>query len=364
MPSLRINSRDEDNHPVFILHDVEFMRHAETPKWRDSLEAYGYLAPALLILLTFWFLPIFISFGMSFGNITALKPIEEMEFVGLRQYSDVLSSATFQQTLWNTLNYVLYTVPSTLVLSLFVALLLNSRIRARGFFRTVYFLPYITTWVAIALVFKYLFHRDYGLGNWLLGVVSVDLLGLGTPWRLEWLGEPRGIFDLFVYTPLFGGGVPDLPLGFQNLLEGPSLSLFCIILTSVWRDIGYFMVIFLAGLQNIDKSLYEAASIDGANRVQKFWNVTFPLLSPVTFFLLIISMIGSFKVFVPQFMMTPTGGPDNTTTPLVMYLYEQGFTGEWQLSYAAAVAYVLTLIILVLTLLQNQVLGRRVEYGQ
>jgi len=123
-------------------------------------------------------------------------------------------------------------------------------------------------------------------------------------------------------------------------------------------------VIFLAGLQNIDRSLYEAASIDGANGWQKFRTITFPLLSPVTFFLLVISMIGAFKVFVPQFMMTPNGGPDNTTTPIVMYLYEQGFTGEWKLSYAASVAYLLTLIILFLTLVQNQLFGKRVEYGQ
>lgn len=340
------------------------MTPAQKRRLWESLEAYAYLAPALTILTIFWFLPIFVSFGMSFGNITALRPLEEMRFVGLTQYVRALGSEEFNQTLWNTINYVIYSVPLTLVLSLAAAMLLNQKIKARGFFRTAFFLPYITTWVAIAIVFRYLFHREYGLGNWLLSVVSLDILGLQSAWRLEWLREPAGIFEM-VLSGLSGTAVnvPPLPLGFENLFSGPSLSLATIILTSVWRDIGYFMVIFLAGLQNIDKSLYEAASIDGASGLHRFQYITFPLLSPVTFFLLIISMIGAFKVFVPQFMMTPQGGPDNTTMPMVMYLYQEGFSGEWKLSYAAAVAYLLTLIILLLTWIQNKYIGKRVEYG-
>jgi multiple sugar transport system permease protein len=335
------------------------MTASQKRRIRESLEAYGYLAPSLLILTTFWFLPIFVSFAMSFGNITALKPLDQMDFVGLEQYRAALGQRQFRQTLWNTVNYVLYSVPITLTLSLCAALLLNQKIRARGFFRTAYFLPYITTWVAIAIVFRYLFHREYGLGNWLLGVISTDLAGLDHAWRLEWLSEPRGIWEL-----ILGKTFEERFFGIHNLWKGPSLALFTIALTSVWRDTGYFMVIFLAGLQNIDKSLYEAASIDGANAFQRFRHITFPLLSPVSFFLLIISMITSFKVFVPQFMMTPQGGPDNTTMPMVMYLYREGFLGEWKLSYAAAVAYILTLIILTLTLLQNRFLGKKVEYGQ
>lgn len=326
---------------------------------RESLEAYAYLLPAAIILIIFWFIPVIISFAMSFGNVTALKPLAEMQFVGLRQYSDAIQSTAFQQTLWNTINYVVYSVPPTLILSLAVALLLNAPIKGRGFFRTAFFLPYVTTWVAISIVFSYLFHREYGLGNWLLKIISVDLIGMKTPYRLEWLGEARGIWEI-----LFGFKLSKWPGGLNNLLAGPSLSLFSIILTSVWRDMGYFMVIFLAGLQNIDKSLYEAASIDGANNWQRFRHITFPLLSPVSFFLLIISMIGAFKVFVPMFMMTPNGGPDNTTTPLTMLLYQEGFTGEWKLSYAAALAYILTVIILALTLLQNKLFAKRVEYGQ
>ena len=335
------------------------MTSAQKRRLNESLEAYGYLAPAGIILIIFWFLPVIASLAISFGNMSALQPLDQMRFVGLEQYGRALASRDFQQTLWNTVNYVLYSVPTTLVLALAAALLLNAQVRGRGFFRVAYFLPYITTWVAISIVFSYLFHREYGLANWLLGVVSVDLLGKETPWRLEWLSEPRGIWEM-----LFGVNVPPLPFGINNMLEGPSLSSFCIILTSVWRDVGYFMVIFLAGLQNIDRSMYEAASIDGANNVQKFKAITFPLLSPVTYFLLVISMINAFKVFVPQFMMTPQGGPDRTTMPITMYLYLEGFTGEWKLSYASAVAYLLTIIILTLTLIQNRIFGKRVEYGQ
>lgn len=333
-------------------------------QFRETLEAFGYLAPALIILAIFWFLPVIVSLGMSFGNLTALKPIDEIEFVGLQQYRNALSDARFQQSLWNTVNYAIYSVPPTLIFALLAALLLNAKIKGRGFFRTAFFLPYITTWVAISLVFLYIFHREYGLGNWLLQVISVQILGMDHAWQLNWLSEPRGIWEMMIFEPLFGRGVNTMPFGVHDIINGPSLSLFCIILTSVWRDVGYFMVIFLAGLQNIDKSLYEAASIDGANGWQKFWAVTFPLLSPVTYFLAIISIINAFKVFVPQFMMTPTGGPDRTTIPITMLLYQEGFTGEWKLSYAAALAYILTILILALTLLQKRVFGRRVEYGQ
>lgn len=342
---------------------VPLMTSARQRQLRETLEAYAYLAPAGIILFIFWFLPVVVSFAMSFGNVTALKPVAQMEFVGFRQYIEVLSNATFRQSLWNTLNYVIFSVPATLVLALIAALLLNTKIAGRGIFRTAFFLPYVTTWVAISLVFKYLFDREYGLGNWLFDVIGHDLLGLNSSVKLEWLAEPRGIFDLLIWSHITEGGIGKLPLGLENLLNGPSLSLFCIVITSVWRDMGYFMVIFLAGLQNIDKSLYEAASIDGAGPWAQFKAITFPLLSPVTFFLLVISMIGAFKVFVPQFMMTPTGGPDRTTAPIVMYLYQEGFTGEWKLSYASAIAYVLTIIILTLTIFQNRVLGKRVEYG-
>jgi multiple sugar transport system permease protein len=256
-------------------------------------------------------------------------------------------------------------VPATLALSLCAAMLLNAKVKGRAFFRTVFFLPYVTTWVAIAIVWNYLYHREFGLANWLLTVCQQAIPGFeGDPVTFNWLAEPRGIWEMMIWGHVLPNGMPDLPGGADNLLRGPSLALFSIVMTSIWRDIGYFMIIFLAGLQNIDKANYEAADIDGATSWQKFWSITFPLLSPVTFFLLIISCIGAFKEFVPMFIMTPNGGPDYTTAPLVFYMFEAGFTGQWELSYASAVAYILTIMILVLTIIQNSTLGRKVEYAQ
>lgn len=333
------------------------MTSAQRRKLNESLTAYAYLAPAGAVLLVFWFIPVAISLVMSFGNLTALLPWSEFKFVGTAQYQRAFSDEIFVKSFWNTVNYAIWHVPLTLILSLAAALLMNSKIKGRGFFRVAFFLPYITTWVAISIVWQYIFHREYGLAQWFLNILSTDVFGFEKPWRLEWLSEPRGIFEM-----MFGGTVPKMPLGINELFAGPSLALFSIIITSIWRDIGYYMVIFLAGLQNIDKTFYEAASIDGANAWQRFWHVTWPLLSPVTFFLLIISLIGSFQVFVPMLIMTPTGGIENSTSPLVFYIYEVGFRGNWQLSYAAAIAYILTAMILLLTVIQNKVVGKRVVY--
>lgn len=315
--------------------------------YRQNLEAYLYLLPATLVLLVFWFFPVLLSIIISFTNWKGLDTWSTVKWVGGANYKDVILDQDFHKTLLNTFNYALFSVPLTMIISLVVALLLNTELKARSFFRTVYFLPFVTTWVAISIVWKYFYHRDFGLANHLL-----RSLGLSP---LNWLSDPKGIF-----TMLFS------PLGIKinnPILAGPSLAMFAIILTSIWRSIGYYMVIFLAGLQNIDKSYYEAAEIDGANAWQKFRNITLPLLSPITFFIMIISMINSFKVFVPQLIMTPSGGPDNTTTTIVFHLYEKGFQGLWLMGHASAIAYILFLLILIITLAQNRVFGKRVHYG-
>ncbi len=324
------------------------MRRARRIKLlHQNAQAYLYLLPAVLVLAVFWFLPVILSILISFTNWKGLDTWETVKWVGLTNYKDVLTDEEFQQALLNTFNYALYSVPLTIVISLGAALLLNTRIQGRAFFRTLYFLPFVTTWVAISIVWRYFYHREFGLANHFLHT-------LGLP-RLQWLSEPRGIWQMFLS-----------PLGIHirnPILAGPSLALFSIILTSIWRMIGYYMIIFLAGLQNIDKSYYEAADIDGATAWQKFKFITFPLLSPITFFVLIISMIGSFKVFVPMLIMTPNGGPDNTAATIVFHLYEKGFQGLWLMGHAAAVAYILLIIILAVTLTQNRIFGRRVHYG-
>lgn len=314
---------------------------------KENLEALAYLAPAGAILLVFWFLPVVLSVYVSLTNWKGADTLDMVKFVGLRNYLWAFRDEYFLKSLLNTFNYVVFSVPTTLVLALIIAMLLNTKIKGAHIFRTVYFLPFVTTWVAISIVWKYFYHREFGLANHLL----TNYLHLG---RLEWLSEPRGLVEMLL-----------APLGIHigsPLLAGPSLAMGSIVMTTVWRDIGFCMIIFLAGLQNIDRSYYEAAEIDGATWWQKFRHITFPLLSPVTFFLLIISMINAFKVFVPILIMTPTGGPDNTTSTIVFYLYEKGFRGLWLLGYAAAIAYILFLVILILTIIQNVVLGRKVHY--
>lgn len=309
-------------------------------------EAYLYLFPACSVMALFWLFPVILSIVISFTNWKGLDTWSTVKWVGINNYLNAITDEEFRQSLLNTFYYALYSVPLTMIISLAAAILLNTQIRGRTFFRTVYFLPFITTWVAISLVWKYFYHRDFGLANYLL-----RMLGLNS---LQWLSEPRGIFTLLLS-----------PLGIKirnPFLAGPSLAMFSIILTSIWRMIGYYMIIFLAGLQNIDKSYYEAAEIDGATIWQRFQHITFPLLSPITFFILIISLINSFKVFVPMLIMTPNGGPDNSTMTIVFHLYEKGFQGLWLMGHASAVAYILFLIILGITLIQNFFFGRRVHY--
>jgi len=317
---------------------------------RNNIEAWLYLAPALVVLFWFWILPVLASVLVSFTDWTGAATWEDVQWLGLENYQRAFADPAFHQVLFNTINYVIYSVPLTLGASLAIAVLLHRQSRARGVLRTLYFLPYVTTWVAISIVFKYIFNEQFGLLNYIL-----ESVGLPAP---GWLNEPRGVVELL----LAGIGVPVKdPL--HPLLGGPSLAMFSVILTSVWRDMGYFMVIFLAGLQNIDPTYYEAASLDGAGRWQRFRHITLPLLSPVTFFVLVISTIAAFKVFVPVFIMTPNGTPGGTTETLVSYLYKTGFAGYRELGYASAIAYVLFVIILVLTVFQHRVFGRKVQYG-
>jgi len=328
------------------------MRFVGHVKVRENFEAYLYLAPAGAVLLVFWFIPVVLSVYVSLTDWTGAATFGTAKFQAFVNYKRALLDPDFKQVLYNTFNYVIYSVPLTILAALLIASAMNSKIRGRNVFRTIYFLPYITTWVATSIVFKYFFNESFGLGNYLLEKF------FGPDWRLGWLAESRGIFEVFLGDFM----KIKMPQNLNPLLAGPSLAMFAVILSSVWRDVGYFMVIFLAGLQNIDRSYYEAAEIDGASPWQRFRHVTWPLLSPTTFFILIISMIAAFKVFVPMYIMTPTGGPGRSTETLVFYLFKVGFDGYRELGYASAVAYILFIIILLLTVAQNRFFGRKVHY--
>ncbi len=317
---------------------------------RDNLEAWLYLAPAAIVLLAFWFLPVAFSIVVSLTDWVGAARLSDVQWAGVENYLRAIGDKQFHQVLYNTVNYVLYSVPLTMAAALGVALLLNGQNWGRGVFRTIYFLPYVTTWVAVSVVFKYVFNEQFGLINYLLETSGLPTFG--------WLNEPRGIVEMALGT---AGLQLKAPL--HPLLAGPSLAMFSVILTSVWRDVGYFTIIFLAGLQNIDRSYYEASELDGAGSWQKFRFITWPLLTPISFFVLLIAFIAAFKVFVPMFIMTPGGTPGGTTETLVSYMFKVGFTGYRELGYASAIAYILFSIILFLTLLQNRVFGKKVHYS-
>jgi multiple sugar transport system permease protein len=242
-----------------------------------------------------------------------------------------------------TTMYALFSVPLQLIFGLALAVLLYQEIRFKSFFRVVYFLPYITPFVATSVVFALLFsHRTGSPINQLLVSLNIE--------PQNWLLEPTGIFQL-----LFGDVVPDL-------LAGPGLALMVIILYNVWIFAGYSTVIFLAGLGNIDPKIYEAAQIDGANGWQQFRYMTLPLLSPTTFFLILIATIGTFQAFTQVFLMRRPGAYDAVDT-VNLYIYNEIQTTSPDYAYGSAMAFVLFGVLLVLTLIQNRVAERRVFYG-
>ena len=281
-------------------------------------------------------------------------------FIGLENYIELFQDIEFWRAMLNTAFFSILSVPLGILIALGIAILLNQKIKGLGIYRTIYYLPVITSIAAVALVWKWLFDTKSGFFNQLFEMVGVS--------PSLWLSESRGIFqvvlgwlsiDLPQYIQVFGG---DFDQVITRLIHGPSVALCCIIVMSVWKVLGYNVVIFLAGLQNIPAQLYEAAEIDGASPFQQFRNVTWPLLSPTTFFIFIMSTISSFQVFVQVFMMTPFGGPDRSTSVVVFYLYEKAFK-TFEFGYAAAMAYVLFTIIFVLTLLQKKYVGEKVHYG-
>jgi multiple sugar transport system permease protein len=305
--------------------------------------AYLYLMPAGIILLTFQIFPVIYSFLLSVHKGTLKNPIKA--FIGLENYSQLMTDGEFWDGIINTVFFALGSVPLGIILALVIALLLNQKIKGLGFYRTVYYLPVITSIAAVALVWKWLFDVKFGLFNQLLNLMGMD--------PSNWLQESKGIFA--VVFDQIGVQLPDM-------LHGPSVALCCIIVMSIWKGLGYNIVIFLAGLQNIPPHLYEAAEIDGATTWHKFRHVTWPLLSPTTFFIFIMSTITSFQVFVQVFMMTPFGGPERSTVVAVYYLYEKAFK-TFEFGYASALAYVVFIIIFALTLLQRKFVGEKVHYG-
>jgi multiple sugar transport system permease protein len=273
-----------------------------------------FVAPALLLLAVFFALPVLAGLLLSLTDfdLYAIADPGTVRWVGLENFVTVLSSAAFRQALANTLIFVLVGVPLSLLVSLAAALLLDHpRARWRGIFRTVFFVPVVTTLVSVAIVWRYLYHPQYGLLNQALG-----LAGIGP---IDWLGDPR-------------------------------FAMPAIIILAVWKNFGYNMLIFLAGLQTIPDVLYEAAAIDGAGAWRRFRHITLPGLAPTALFVGLTTMIGYFQLFAEPYVMTQ-GGPLGSTRSLVLLMYEEGFRW-WRMGLAATIAVVLLVITVVVAMVQ------------
>ncbi len=303
----------------------------------DGLLATFLAGPALVILAVFGAFPLFYAVHMSlFGGKYGIGP-----YVGFGNYAEALHSDAFWRSFSVTAYYATGTIPTTMILSFTVAYGLNRIVRGRGFFRTVYFLPYVTSAVAAAMIWRALLNPQYGLANMLLQSARIA--------PQDWLLEPRGVLNLLTY-----GRIP------AN--TGPSLALCCVILFEIWHASGFMIVIFLAGLTSIPRELEEAARIDGANAFQIVRKIILPLLSPTIFFLAIISVIKAFQAFNNLYALTGNGrGPVDTTQNVTVYIYANFYEYQrW--GYGAAVATLLCLTIVTLTLIQWRWVGRRVHY--
>ena len=282
--------------------------------------AWWFVAPALLVIGVFFLLPVLAALLMSLTDfdLYAVADVRNLRLIGLRNYARLLETPLFWQALGNTLYFVLVGAPLSICVSVGAALLLHARLaRFRGFFRTALFAPVVTTVVAVAVIWRYLFNTRHGMLNYVLG-------GLGIR-PIDWLGDPHWAMP-------------------------------AIIVFAVWKNFGYNMIIFLAGLQNIPEELYEAARIDGASTSRQFRHVTLPMLAPIVLLVSILTTAGYFQLFAEPYVMTQ-GGPLQSTVSVLYLMYEEGFK-FWNLGSASAVAFVLFVLIFGVTLLELK-LGRR-----
>ena len=281
---------------------------------RFERAAWWFVAPALLVIGVFFFLPVFAALVMSLTDfdIYALADLRNLRFVGLSNYIQLLQTPLFWQAFGNTLYFVVVGVPLSIGVSLGAALLLHSRLaRFKAFFRTALFAPVVTTLVAVAVIWRYLFNTRYGLLNYALGGIGIQ--------PIDWLGDPHWAMP-------------------------------AIIVFAVWKNFGYNMIILLAGLQSIPEDLYEAARIDGASIWRQFRYVTLPMLAPILLMVSILTIAGYFQLFAEPYVMTQ-GGPLQSTVSVLYLMYEEGFKW-WNLGSASAVAFVLFLVIFGITALQ------------
>jgi multiple sugar transport system permease protein len=286
---------------------------------RTQRAAWWFVAPALLVIGVFFFLPVLAALAMSLTDfdLYALNDFGDLRWIGFENYARLLREPLFWKALGNTFYFVVLGVPLSIAVSLGAALLVNSKVaRFRGLFRTVYFAPVVTTLVAVAVVWRYIFHTRYGFLNYSLASVGLD--------PIDWMGDPRWAMP-------------------------------AIVILAVWKNFGYNMIILLAALQNIPDDLYEAARIDGASGWQQFRHVTLPGIGPVLLLVSILTMTGYFQLFAEPYVMTE-GGPLQATYSVLYFMFDEGFKW-WSLGRASAVAFLLFILMFIVTMVQLR-LGR------
>jgi len=304
------------------------MKNSRTSGFRVALP---FLLPSLVGFLVFSILPIIATLLISLTNWDGLSELTltsdfqgfmKQFFVGFQNYKELFSSSELYQVLLNTLKFVVLYIPLMLIISLCVASVLNSKMRGVGFFRVVYYIPVITSWVAGSLIWKWVLNPEYGILNSMLSAIGIQ----GPKW-----------------------------------LQSPEWAMPAIVLASVWKDMGYFGLMLLSGLQGISREYYEAAAIDGANKIKCFFKITLPLLTPTIFFVLIIGLINSFQIFPQVMIMTPNGGIGGSTMVMVERIYRYGFK-YYEMGTASALSWILFVIIMIFTFVQMKLQNKWVNY--
>ncbi|AET59214.1 carbohydrate ABC transporter permease [Paenibacillus terrae] len=282
--------------------------------FKEAAQGYLFLLPTLFVLLFFIIGPIFYAIYLAFHKVQLLG-VSSSEFTGMRNFTRIMVDNRAHIAIWNTLKYVIIVVPIQTILSMVMAAVLNAGLKGQKIFRVIYFLPTLTSSAVLTLIFMWMFNQS-GLINELLSAVGLPIY--------NWLGDPR-------------------------------VALNAIMGMNIWSTAPFFMVIYLAALQDIPSSLYEAAELDGANAFQKFWNITMPSLRPVTSFVVIMGLIGTFQLFDQSYIFSAgSGGPNNSTLTVVLLIYQYAFKNLGTMGYAAALAMTLAVIILIATLIQRK----------
>ncbi|MCD5414119.1 MAG: sugar ABC transporter permease [Clostridiales bacterium] len=288
---------------------------------QKKITVFLFLLPSVAGLIVFNVVPIISALGLSFFRYDILKPIEDMTYIGLSHYRTLLSSGELRAVLTNTLYYMVMYIPIIIVVSLLLASMLSRKFKGVTVYKVLFYLPVLTSWVAGALIWKWILNGEYGLLNQFLAFFGIQ----GPSWLTNRVWAMPGI-----------------------------------VLASIWKDSGHFALIFLAALIGVNKSYYEAAEIDGAGTWKKFSRITLPLISPIIFLVIIINIIAGFQIFESIFIMTG-GGPGNATIVIVERIYKNAFK-FYRMGYAAAYSWVLFIIIFVVTYIQFKFKKRWVNY--